>query len=104
MITDILLSKIVSHYEADARQVKIAIENCKAKGVLTKQELWQLDRQGLPISRILTTIIKPAHTDGLISLLDSRKITYDDLVCMIDIIAQDAEQQRQSRIIAQRNY
>lgn len=97
MIAEKLIDHIIHTSGADARTVRIAIENCKAKGVLTKQEVMQLDNQGLPISRILKTILQPTAPNGLDVILDTKKITYDDLICMIGIIAQDLELQRQSR-------
>jgi len=97
MITEKLIEHITSSIGADHHQVRIAIEQCRAKGVLTKQEVMQLDNQGLPVSMILRTILSITTKDGLDIVLSQHKITYHDLVCMIGIIAQDVKLQQQRR-------
>lgn len=97
MITEKLIEYITSSIGADQHQVQIAIEQCRAKGVLTKQEVMQLDNQRLPVSRILRTILSITTKDGLDIVLSQNKVTYSDLLCMIGIIAQDIKLQQQGR-------
>ena len=94
MITEKLIEDITASLGSDQRQVKIAIEQCRAKGVLTRNEVLQLDRQGLPVSRILRTILAISVKDGLDIVLDRNQATYGDLMCVIGIIAQDIKLQQ----------
>lgn len=97
MITEKLIEHITSYFRADHTQVKIAVKQACAKGILTKSEVMQLDNQGLPISRILRTILGVTTKDGLDIILSQNKVTYSDLLCMIGIIAQDIKLRQQGR-------
>lgn len=104
MVKDILLNRIISLTKADARQVRFAVELCKEKGVLTKQEVMQLTSQGLPIYSILSNILKPAQPNEINFMLDSKRVTYEDLLCILGIIAQDLELLQQKKAIAEWNF
>lgn len=94
MITDKLIEHITSYIGANHHQVQIAIKQCRAKGVLTKQDVMQLDNQGLPVSRILRTVLAIHTKDGIGIVLERNQVTYDDLMCVIGIIAQDIKLQQ----------
>ncbi|MBF0577729.1 hypothetical protein [Dysgonomonas sp. GY617] len=98
MIAEKLIEDISAYLGSDHNQVKIAIEQCRAKGVLQTQEVLQLERQGLPISKVLRAILSIKCNDGLGIILDRNQVTYNDLMCVIGIIAQDAMLQLQRRI------
>ena len=89
MITKILIMDIVKFLDADYLQIKTAIEQCRTKGILTKHEMLQLANQGLPIIPILRTMLKVSMLNELESALDNREVTFEDLLCIIGIIAQD---------------
>lgn len=93
MITEKIIEDIAHSLGSDQRQVKIAIEQCRAKGVLTRYEVRQLERQGLPVSRVLRTILNKQPTGSVNIVLDGNHVTYDDLMCIIGIIAQDIKAQ-----------
>lgn len=56
----------------------------------------QLQNQGLPIDRIIGTVLNINFKEEVAHLFQTNKITYADLMCMIGIIAQDAMLQRQT--------
>ena len=56
----------------------------------------QLQNQGLPIDRIIGTVLNINFKEEVAHLFQTNKITYADLMCMIGIIAQDAMFQRQT--------
>lgn len=87
MIAEKLIEDIIAHIGSDQHQVNIAIEQCRAKGVLTKQEVMQLDNQGLPVSSLLRTILAISAEEGLDIILNRNQVTYHDLMCVIGIIA-----------------
>ena len=94
MITEKIIEDITNSLGSDQRQVEIAIEQYRAKGVLTKQEVMQLDNQRLPVSRILRTVLAIHTKDGIDIVLERNQVTYDDLMCVIGIIAQDIKLQQ----------
>lgn len=98
MIVEKLIEDICAALNADHNQVNIAVDNCRAKGLLQIQEVLQLDRQGLPVSPVLRSILSIKGNGGLGILLDRNKITYSDLISVIGIIAQDVKLQTQVRV------
>lgn len=94
MITEKIIEDITASLGSDQHQVKIAVEQCRAKGVLTKNEVLQLDNQRLPVSRILRTVLAIHAKDGLGIVLERNQVTYGDLMCVIGIIAQDIKLQQ----------
>lgn len=98
MITELLIQQITGSLDSDHNQVMIAIELCRTKGILTKQEIMQLDNQGLPISRIIRTIFHMKQEHPIEIILDRYPVTYNDLMCMIGIIAQDVMLKQKNRI------
>lgn len=95
MITEKLIEAIARFYNIEYYHLHTIVEQCKAKGVLTIQEYMQLQNQGLPIGKIIGTVLNINFKEEADHLFKNNKITYADLVCMIGIIAQDAILQRQ---------
>jgi hypothetical protein len=69
------------------------------KGVLDKYELMQFNNTGIPMSVVLKSILSISSADGLTVLLENNKISFSDVSCILDIIAQDAKLQLQKRKI-----
>lgn len=93
MITEKIIEDITNSLGSDQRQVEIAIEQCRAKGVLTRHETLQLELQGLPISRALRSILNKQPTASINIVLDGNHVKYNDLMCIIGMIAQDIKTQ-----------
>lgn len=96
MIEEKLIQTIARFYNIEYWYLHTIVEQCKAKGVLTLQEYMQLQNQGLPIGRIIGTVLNITFKEEADHLFETNKITYADLMCMIGIIAQDAMLQRQT--------
>ena len=96
MIEEKLIQAIARFYNIEYCHLHTIVEQCKAKGVLTIQEYLQLQNQGLPIGRIIGTVLNINFKEEADHLFKINKITYADLMCMIGIIAQDAMLQRQT--------
>lgn len=96
MIEEKLIQTIARFYNIEYWYLHAIVEQCKAKGVLTLQEYMQLQNQGLPIGRIIGTVLNITFKEEADHLFETNKITYVDLMCMIGIIAQDAMLQRQT--------
>lgn len=89
MIAEKIIKDICTLFGSDHNQVKIAITQCRAKGVLQIMEVRQLENQHIPISKMLRNILNIESNDGLDTILAYNQITYTDLMCVITIIAQD---------------
>lgn len=78
------------------KNVVLAVRLCKEKGVLTIEEARQLTSDGIPVVTIIGTVLGITTEEACKQVLD-RKITYDDLLCILGIFAQDLMQRSQQK-------
>lgn len=88
MIVTKLISDVCGSLRTDARNVEIAFSQCKATGVLRKQEFLQLMNSGFPIHQIYSNVMRIPMSETQRKIL-AGEITYDELLCILGIFAQD---------------
>lgn len=72
----------------DAKRFRTAVSICEATGFVHINELRQLTEAGIPIFRIASGILRTSAEETS-SKFKNREITYQDLICILAIWAQD---------------
>lgn len=80
----------------DSNNVFAAFQQCKLIGFLRIPEATKLMQSGFQVYTIIGTILRTNELDGHNQVSDG-KITYDDLLCILGIFAQDLMQSQQRR-------
>lgn len=65
-----------------------ALNNCKCSGIVGAMEVRAFANYGFPLIQIYATI-KGIPTNEAAEIFKSNRVTYEDLVCIIGIFAQD---------------
>lgn len=65
-----------------------ALENCKKSGAVSVHTIRSFANYGFPIVEPISTIMG-VTTKAVVDDIDNKKVTYEDLVCVISIFAQD---------------
>lgn len=88
MIEEKLISKVSSIIRCNAKNLESAFMICKAKGFLDKEELLQLEESTIPIRLIISNVMNTS-IDEVNDIIWKRRISYEDLLCIIGIYTQD---------------
>lgn len=83
-----LISDVCEALRTDARNVEIAFSQCKATRVLRKQEFLQLINSGIPVHQIYSNVMRIPMSETQSKII-AGTITYDELLCVLGIFAQD---------------
>lgn len=94
IIDDIARSMIMD--KEDREKLHLIVQLCKSSGVVSIMEFRQLTSLGIPIARILVTILRIPN-EAVANLCTDGKITYEDLLCILSIFAQDLLVRKQIR-------
>lgn len=86
IIDDIARSMIMD--KEDREKLYLIVQQCKDSGAVSIVNLRQLTSLGIPIVRILVTIQRIPN-EAVAGLCEDDKITYEDLLCILSIFAQD---------------
>lgn len=86
IIDDIARSMIMD--KEDREKLYLIVQQCKDSGAVSIVNLRQLTSLGIPIVRILVTIQRIPN-EAVVGLCEDDKITYEDLLCILSIFAQD---------------
>lgn len=86
LIDDIARSMIMD--KEDREKLHLIVQQCKGSEVVSITDLRQLTNLGIPIVRILVTILRIPN-EAVAGLCEDDKITYEDLLCILSIFAQD---------------
>ena len=82
------ICKIMNVNVKDKESMFLAINNCKANGIITTQELLHLTSLGLPIIQVYSKILRLSVQDGY-DKIKKENMSFLDLSCVIAIFAQD---------------
>lgn len=96
MIENKLISDVCRLLCVDSNNVFAAFQQCKLIGFLRIPEATKLIQNGFPVYTIIGTILRTNALDGHNQVSDG-KITYDDLLCILGIFAQDLMQRSQQK-------
>lgn len=94
IIDDIARSMIMD--KEDREKLHLIVQQCKGSRVVNITDLRQLTSLGIPIVRILVTILRIPN-EAVAGLCEDDKITYEDLLCILSIFAQDLLVRKQIR-------
>lgn len=97
MIVAKLISDVCEALKTDALNVEIAFSQCKATGVLRKQEFLQLINSGIPVHQIYSNVMRIPMSETKNKII-AGAITYDELLCILGIFAQDIAVTRQKSL------
>lgn len=90
-IVEILLDetgKLMLIDKEDRESLLCALKNCEKSGVCGVTSLRTFTNYGFPLVQILSTIKKISFIEAA-KAFEDKQVTYEDLVCMISIFAQD---------------
>lgn len=65
-----------------------ALANCKASGTVSNNAVRSFANYGFPIVGTIATI-KGVPTNDVVKAINEKQVTYEDLVCVISVFAQD---------------
>lgn len=86
LIDDIAHSMIMD--KEDREKLHLIVQQCKDSGAVSIIDLRQLTSLGIPIVKMLVTILRIPN-EAVAGLCKDHKITYEDLLCILSIFAQD---------------
>lgn len=94
MITEHILSELCIWLRIDKARIEAAIDNVKRNGYLQAQDVRELASIGLPIVTVISGVLRISNQQTFELLrYDNDKhtgnITYQDLIMILGIIAQD---------------
>lgn len=94
MITEHILSELAIWLRIDKARVEAVIDNVKRNGYLQAQDVRELANVGLPIVTVISGVLRISNQQTFELLIydnDKRtgNITYQDLIMILGIIAQD---------------
>lgn len=72
----------------DRKSLLLVLENCKKSGTFGVTSLRTFVERGFPFVQILSNIKKISIKEAAICY-ERKEVTYEDLLCMISIFAQD---------------
>lgn len=96
MIEQKLISDICRLLRSDEKNTIIAFQQCKLIGFLRVQEAMQISNIGFPVYTIIGTVLGTNPTDARNRVVEGQ-ITYDDLLCILGIFAQDLMKRNQQK-------
>lgn len=96
MIEKVLISDVCLLMCIDKNNVLSVFQQCKLIGFLRIPEATKLVNSGFPVYTIIGTVLGTNALDGHNKVSDG-KITYDDLLCILGIFAQDLMQRSQQK-------
>ena len=94
MITEHILSELAIWLRIDKARVEAVIDNVKRNGYLQAQDVRELANVGLPIVTVISGVLRISNqqTFELLRYDNDKRtgnITYQDLIMILGIIAQD---------------
>lgn len=96
MITEHIIMDISVFLRTDKSEIESVIENVKTKRYLQMQDVRQLQKIGIPVIPIISSIMK-VNTEQAFCLIGNCKISYQDIMVILGIIAQDLKLRSQGR-------
>ena len=104
MITEHILNELCIWLRTDKSKIEIVIDNVKKNGYLQFQDVRELANIGIPIVSVISGVLR-ISTQQAFELIrydkdkPAEKITYQDLIIILGIIAQDFKLRSKSDLV-----
>lgn len=105
MITEKIITRMCSLIKADERKLATIIDNVSKVGYVRSHDIKELASLGLPVVEVAAGVLNVSNQQACGCFLDDSKskISYQDLLVIIGIIAQDFQLRAQQSIINKYN-
>lgn len=81
-------ARLIGVGEQGISDLMCALDNCKKSGAVSCHTVRSFANYGFPIVEPIATI-RGVSTKDVVADINNKKVTYEDLVCIISIFAQD---------------
>lgn len=88
MITEKVIKELSFWLRIDGARVVAVIDNVKRSGRLQAQDIRELTSVGLPVIKVIAAVLREPVDKAYDAIRDG-EITYQDLIMILGIIAQD---------------
>ncbi|MGV8135901.1 MAG: hypothetical protein AB2L20_11860 [Mangrovibacterium sp.] len=88
MITKKLIGNISHALHVNPDRILLVLQTCKQHGYMSMEDCMAFAEVGLPVFSIIGNVLSISYDDAM-KEIKKGSISYDDLLCMIGIIAQD---------------
>lgn len=90
MIKTAIIYDLCDFYSIDRHKLIDKVKTCKEKGTVSSSDVEFFINHGVPIVQTMSGILKTS-SNGVWEIIRSGRVTHDDLLIIIGIIAQDCK-------------